>query len=444
MERYESLITCDDVFALAKRGIGESLTLDYKEKLSGKRLDLAADVCALANTQGGVLVVGVKDPKPEGAPPKYPEDFVGVTADEDLVHRVESHLLDAINPRVFPEVRATRDTYERDGKEKCFLLVQVPASPELHQVTVERDFKHYRRAEYQNRAMSSDEIRRRVEEILAAQRGISALFEEEISRLSKIMAGPYTVFLAAPTVGHRLAIDPADPAVRSELTLLGRNSAQPYTEGPLTSSAEFQPAGDGVRTVGRLHSYQSTTECRVRRDSLISHGQSHNAIDPERFLVERHSSMDELWREREGRATEYGSRLRQMVEAWDQASTTMGSAPAVRLWPIILRRKIAGFLDFVHGVYELGGWHGAIRFDLQVVSPDAYPAVDSPEQPGRRASGEKFYFLHLSETPTLRATTEFQYKSLENGKDDLVEETMRRIAHHFGMDQFPLSPKSLG
>jgi predicted HTH transcriptional regulator len=68
MERYETLRTCDDVFALAHRGIGESLTLDYKQKLSGKRRDLAADVCALANTQGGTLVVGVKDPTPEGSP----------------------------------------------------------------------------------------------------------------------------------------------------------------------------------------------------------------------------------------------------------------------------------------------------------------------------------------------------------------------------------------
>jgi hypothetical protein len=35
MERYERLQTCDDVFALS-RGIGESLTLDCKEKL-GRR-----------------------------------------------------------------------------------------------------------------------------------------------------------------------------------------------------------------------------------------------------------------------------------------------------------------------------------------------------------------------------------------------------------------------
>lgn len=221
----------------------------------------------------------------------------------------------------------------------------MPASPELHQVTVEGNFKHYRRAEYQNRAMSSDEIRRRVEEILAAQRVTSALFEEEISRLSGIRAGSYMVFLAAPTLGHRLAVEPADPAVRSELTRLGRNSAQPYTEGPLNSNAEFLPAGDGARSVGRLASYEAYTECRVRRDSLISPGQSHNAMDPKRFLVERHSPTDELWRKRERQAGEYATRLSQMVEQWGRASTTMETAPAVKLWPIILHRKIAGFLD---------------------------------------------------------------------------------------------------
>ncbi len=74
-ERYERLQTCADVFALS-RGVGESLTLDYKEKV-GRRRDLAADVCALANTQGGVLVVGIKDPEPEGSPPTYPDDFKG-------------------------------------------------------------------------------------------------------------------------------------------------------------------------------------------------------------------------------------------------------------------------------------------------------------------------------------------------------------------------------
>jgi hypothetical protein len=208
----------------------------------------------------------------------------------------------------------------------------------------------------------------------------------------------------------------------------------------LPSDAEFQPAGDGVRSVVRLDSYQAFTECRVRRDSLISHGQSDNAMDTVRFLVERRSHADELWRRRDRQydVTSIEARimdLRQQIQTTGWASTTMQLAPAVRLRPIILPRKIAGFLDFVQGVYELGGWRGSIRFDLQLVSPDAFPAVSAPKQPGSRAS-EMIDFLHLSETITLRTTAEFQYESLETRRDEIVEETMRRIAHYFGMDEF--------
>ena len=184
MERYDSLRTCDDVRALS-HGVGESLTLDYKEKL-GSRRDLAADVCALANTQGGVLVVRVKDPEPEGSPPKDPGDFSGVPVEADLVHRVESQLLDAISPRVFPRIRTTEDAYEQDAVERRFLLIEVPASSQLHQVTVQRDFKFYRRAEYQNRAMTADEVQLRVEASLAARRGTSAILEEELARLGPV------------------------------------------------------------------------------------------------------------------------------------------------------------------------------------------------------------------------------------------------------------------
>jgi hypothetical protein len=67
-------------------------------------------VFALANTQGGALVAGVKDLKPEGSPPKDPRDFVGVPVEADLVHKVESQLIAAISPPVFTHVKTTTDT----------------------------------------------------------------------------------------------------------------------------------------------------------------------------------------------------------------------------------------------------------------------------------------------------------------------------------------------
>lgn len=170
-DRYEETETCDDVRALAAVGIGESLTLDYKQELKGGskgRKDLAADVCAFANTQGGFLMVGVRDPEPEGTPPKDPDDFCGVKPEPDLVHKVESRLLDSISPRVYTQVKTTTDTFTNaDEEERRFLLIRVPAGSQLHQVAVDRDFKFYRRAVYQNRAITNVEVRERMETIIS-------------------------------------------------------------------------------------------------------------------------------------------------------------------------------------------------------------------------------------------------------------------------------------
>jgi hypothetical protein len=212
---------------------------------------LARDVCALANTQGDVLVVGVKDPNPEGSPPKYPGDFVGVPVEADLVHKVESQLIDAISPRVFPRVKTTKDTFQPDGDERYFLLIEVPASSYLHQVTVERDFKFYRRAEYQNRAMTADEVRLRMEAILAGRRGTEALFEDEIARLEEIMNGPYIALLAVPTIEHRLAEDPAEPNIRREIERFAQAHDRAGEE-LVTYGVDFVPTGDGARATKSL------------------------------------------------------------------------------------------------------------------------------------------------------------------------------------------------
>jgi hypothetical protein len=62
----------------------------------------------------------------------------------------------------------------------------------------------------------------------------------------------------------------------------------------------------------------------VRRDSLISHGQSHNAIDPVRLLVERHSSADELWRKWRDYTDGYDAYLRDTIKRMGQASNPLG------------------------------------------------------------------------------------------------------------------------
>jgi hypothetical protein len=84
IELFDELRTCADVRALGTRGIGEGPMMDYKESISftgqgtltaSAKKELARDVSALANAQGVLLVIEVKDPAREGEPPA-PEDFV--------------------------------------------------------------------------------------------------------------------------------------------------------------------------------------------------------------------------------------------------------------------------------------------------------------------------------------------------------------------------------
>lgn len=426
MARYDSLRTCNDVRALS-RGIGESLTLDYKEKL-GRRRDLAADVCALTNTQGGVLVVGVKDPEPEGAPPKDPADFKGIPVEPDLVHRVESQILDAISPRVFPRVRTTEDAFQQDGSARYFLLIEVPASSQLHQVTVERDFKFYRRAEYQNRPMTADEVRLRVEAILAGRSGASALMTEELERLNEIMRQAYVAFLAAPGVEHTLAADPAEPSIRREIQNLAQTDRS--EAGRLVPlSSPFEPSGNGARATQQYGTGAVSMECRVRRNSLIIHAQSGEVIDGTPFFVSRTGPADELWRQVEI-PNDADAHFAPEYSRSGRPSTVVDPAMAVRLYPDALREKAEAFLDLVRGVYDLGGWRGSVRLDVAVVGIGAFPAVSTDIR-------RLIDFLALSESNTLRASIEFEYESLELRSRDLVEELMRRVAHNFGRDSLP-------
>ena len=62
IELFEELHTCADVRALADWGVGEGLRMDYKEEIRltrGGRKELAKDVSALADAEGGLLVVGI-------------------------------------------------------------------------------------------------------------------------------------------------------------------------------------------------------------------------------------------------------------------------------------------------------------------------------------------------------------------------------------------------
>jgi len=83
----------------------------------------------------------------------------------------------------------------------------------------------------------------------------------------------------------------------------------------------------------------------------------------------------------------------------------------------------------VHGVYDLGGWRGPIRLKAVISGRTAIPAV--------RNQDHVLNYLSLSERASLLTAIDFNYDSIETRREELVDELMRNLARHFGMDEFP-------
>ena len=76
-------VTLEDLNGLVQAQIPESPTLEYKEALPGRadgeRKEFLADVSALANTSGGVIIFGIREERdPEGRKTGTPESLIGL------------------------------------------------------------------------------------------------------------------------------------------------------------------------------------------------------------------------------------------------------------------------------------------------------------------------------------------------------------------------------
>lgn len=157
IERPWDQITLDDIEALVTYQRGESRTLDFKETFpagdhKGVR-DFLADVTAFANTDGGDIIIGVREDKNGVAAEVVGVDRTGL--DQEL-RRIDDQLRTLVDPRV-PQF-TVRELARPDGR--VVLVMRVSASLIApHRVAYDKSSRFFRRANRSNFEMSTSELR---------------------------------------------------------------------------------------------------------------------------------------------------------------------------------------------------------------------------------------------------------------------------------------------
>ena len=139
---------------LINDGVEESLSLEYKSSPSLNKTDqkkineIAKDVSAFANANGGILIYGIqeKDHLPEKIDP----------VKRSLVKRewLEQKIQDCIRPKI-DKIKIHPITIDSDDDQVVYLL-EIPKSSTAHQAS---DKKYYRRHNFNVLAMHDHEIR---------------------------------------------------------------------------------------------------------------------------------------------------------------------------------------------------------------------------------------------------------------------------------------------
>jgi predicted HTH transcriptional regulator len=148
-------VTRSHLQALVAQTVREDADIEFKARLYGtsdkQKRDLAADVAALANERGGVIVLGVaeEDGVASGLCP------VEVSENEEL--RMRQIVASSCAPHVAFEIHRVRDDPDAAGNG-FFLLVVPPSAARPHSVQKGVDLRFPRRDGALTRYMTESEV----------------------------------------------------------------------------------------------------------------------------------------------------------------------------------------------------------------------------------------------------------------------------------------------
>ncbi len=134
--------------------VEESIYLDFKEaralsKEGNKKIEISKDVAAFANSDGGIIIYGIKEKEHKASALSFIDG--NVFTKEWLEKVIESNI-----QRNIPDLKIFYVRFDGDISKTVY-VVKIPASLEAPHIS--KDNKYYRRYNFQSHAMEEYEIR---------------------------------------------------------------------------------------------------------------------------------------------------------------------------------------------------------------------------------------------------------------------------------------------
>ena len=118
-----SKITIDTIRTFCDQKIPEGLRVEYKEDFPQ---DIEKTICALANSEGGIILVGVQADRNTNKPISIP----GIELKRGLEEKVVNICLSHISPTIVPEVKVCdfKSSPDKTESDRAVLFIRVPRS----------------------------------------------------------------------------------------------------------------------------------------------------------------------------------------------------------------------------------------------------------------------------------------------------------------------------
>ena len=133
----------------------ESRSLDFKRLGSGKVARMLETICAFANTEGGLLIVGIADPKETKPADKPQQRLWGLQENPEAFDELQRKCRTQFNPPIGTISFYRLPCTLRDGSEGHVALVRVGKSEHVHSVV---DGGTWSRFDASNRQLGATEI----------------------------------------------------------------------------------------------------------------------------------------------------------------------------------------------------------------------------------------------------------------------------------------------